>query len=237
MKKGKVVAAIHQPNFFPWLGFFDKIVRSDVFVILDHVSNNPRSSIWTKRVQILCNQVPFWLTVPLKRPKGTEFLSPINQMVVNNELNYKDKHLKTIQLNYGKLPYYSEVSHLLDEFYNHESDFIAERNLSFITKVCELLEIKRTFIISSELNCQAASNELLVEICEKVNADAYIYGRGASNYQENEFFEKQGVTPIAQNFVHPTYQQLNSKEFISGLSIVDVLMNSGIEGTKKLLNL
>ncbi len=237
MQKNRVIAAIHQPNFLPWLGFFDKIVRSDIFVILDHVLNNPRSSIWTKRVQILCNQTPFWLTVPLKRPKGDDFLLPINEMQINEADKYRQKHLRTIELNYKKAPFYDEVSVLVASFYDYDSEFIAEKNTSFIMKVCESLEIKRDFIKSSELGCQFSATEMLAELCQKVKANTYIYGVGASGYQENEILERHEIKAIAQNFVHPTYKQFNTTNFVKGLSIIDALMNCGIDGTKKLLNL
>ncbi len=236
MKGAKVKAAIHQPNFLPWLGFFDKIVQSDVFVILDHVINNPRDAIWTKRVQILCNGSPFWLTFPLKKHKGIPFV-PINQMQVNKTETYQTKHLKTIELNYKKAPYYEEARPLLDSFYDCDSEFIAEKNISFIMKICECLGIKRDFIKSSELDCQFSSTEMLAEICRKVNANIYIYGTGADSYQENEILERQGIEVVARNFVHPVYKQFNSENFVKGFSIIDALMNCGIDGTKKLLNL
>jgi hypothetical protein len=173
--------------------------------------------------------------VPLKKPKGIEFV-PINQMLINHEDKYKDKHLKTIQLNYGKLPYYTEVFDLLTQFYNYESDLIAEKNLFFITKVCEMLGIKRHFVKSSDLNCHSVSTELLAEICKKVNADVYIYGRGSGGYQDNEILENHNIQPVPQGFIHPKYTQLNTKNFVPGLSIIDALMNVGTEGTKKLFN-
>lgn len=235
MTKDYITAAIHQPNFLPWLGFFDKIIRSDIFVILDHTANRPNDAIWTKRVQIICNKEPFWLTVPLKKPKGVEF-QPINQMQIDPEVRYKDKHLKTIQLSYGKSPYYDEVRTLLDSFYDLESYSISDKNISFIKGVCDYLGLKRKFVKSSELNCEHSSTELLAEICQKIGANAYLYGKGSSDYQENEIFERIAIKPVAQDFSHPTYQQFNSKSFVAGLSIVDALMNCGLEGTKKLLN-
>ena len=230
--KNKITAAIHQPNFLPWLGYFDKIIRSDVFIFLDHTLTRPKNAIWTKRVQILCNQTPCWLTIPLKQSVG---LAPISELQLLGEGQYRAKHLKTIHQNYGKAPYYDEVQQLLNFFYDYESDCIAAKNISFITNVCARLGIERTFVKSSDLACQHASTELLAEICRQVKANAYLYGKGASNYQDNEILERQGIEPIAQNFIHPTYRQFNSPSFVQGLSIVDTLMNCGIEGTKKLL--
>ncbi len=236
MKKS-IIAAIHQPNFLPWLGFFDKIVRADIFIFLDHTSTRTTTAAWTKRVQVICNQSPCWLTVPLKQNIGLEGLGPINEMRISGEEKYRDKHLKTIRHNYGKSPFYDKTLGLLDYFYNFESDFIAKKNISFVTKLCEHLEINRTFIKSSELNCKKSSTELMAEICQKVGADTYLYGIGAAtNYQENEILEEAGIKPMEQNFVHPVYNQFNLPEFIKGLSIIDVLMNCGIEGTKRLIN-
>ncbi len=60
---------------------------------------------------------------------------------------------------------------------------------------------------------------------------------GADSYQENEILERQGIEVVARNFVHPVYKQFNSENFVKGFSIIDALMNCGIDGTKKLLNL
>jgi hypothetical protein len=235
MAKNRRVAAIHQPNFLPWLGYFDKIAKCDVFVILDHVVNNPRTSIITKRVQILCNRQPYWLTVPLKHPAGEGFLVPINQMEVNRKEGFKEKHLKTVALNYKKHPFYEETRPLLDHFYENESDLLADRNVAFIRAVCGWLNIDREFVYSSNLDAKTSSTEMLADICEAVDANVYIHGKGSAGYQDNSLLESRGIEPLPQAFVHPTYMQRKSADFIEGLSIVDALMNCGIQGTKELL--
>ena len=62
------VVAIHQPNFFPWLGFFDKIARADVFVLMDNVQF-PRTSTgtWVNRVKLLVAGRERWATAPVVR--------------------------------------------------------------------------------------------------------------------------------------------------------------------------
>jgi hypothetical protein len=235
MSNKRRVAAIHQPNFLPWLGYFDKIAKCDVFVILDHVVNNPRTAIITKRVQILCNRQPYWLTVPLKHPTGTDFLVPINRMVINNNERFKEKHIKTIELNYKKHPFYDEVRPLLNHFYGSGSDLLAERNVAFIKAVCRQLRINREFVHSSDLNCTSSSTEMLAEISQAVGANVYIHGKGAEGYQDNSILENHGIEPLPQAFVHPKYSQINSGDFVEGLSVIDALMNCGIEGTRRML--
>ena len=64
---GERIVAIHQPNFFPWLGYFDKIARANVFVILDSVQFPKKQGNWMNRVRVLVHGKPHWLTVPVDR--------------------------------------------------------------------------------------------------------------------------------------------------------------------------
>lgn len=229
------IAIIHQPDFFPWLGVFDKIFRCDIFVILDHVVNRPNDGIYTKRVKIVINKSAEWISVPLIKPKGVEFV-PINRMEIQcSDKRSLNKINKTLYTNYKRAPYFSSVFPLVEDYFSDSSVFIAERNMRFINKVCHMLNIQRTAIRSSTLECSQASTELLIEICKKVSATAYMCGGGAKNYQEDEKICAHGIKLIYQNFQHPVYPQFNTENFIPGLSIIDALMNCGFQGVKLLL--
>lgn len=227
------IISIHQPDFFPWLGLFDKINRSDVLIILDHVINNPRDPLWTKRVQIISNGVPYWLTIPLERPHK-EVFQPINKMRISQQFN-PQKDLKTIEQNYKKAPYFEEFFSYVEKYYQYPSPFIAERNIHFIFEICDKLDIKANRYISSCYNFKKNSNELLIEIINHFKCSAYIHGKGALEYQKNDMFENQNIKLIYQNFSHPVYPQYNTRIFYPGLSIIDSLMNLGFDGVKKLL--
>lgn len=232
--QGSKVIAIHQPNLFPWLGFFSKIARADIFVFLDHVANNPRSAIYTKRVKIISNSQEFWVTLPLKSNKAEVFI-PINSMEIDKPGLVATKHLKTIELNYKKAPFFSEVFEYIVNFYNHPSPFIAERNIDFIVNISKRLRIGKEFIKSSDLNCIANSTDLLIEIIQKLKGTDYLSGDGAADYQIEDLYRLNGIKLAFTRFEHPVYQQFNAKKFYKGLSIIDVLMNLGFEGTQNLL--
>ena len=83
--------SIHQPDFFPWLGFFHKIFHSERFIVFDHVQA-PRGKSWLTRNQIILNGEPRWLTLP-SRKQG---LQPIREVEINYETNFKTKHLGTL---------------------------------------------------------------------------------------------------------------------------------------------
>lgn len=233
-KQLKVIVAIHQPNFLPWLGFFHKINSSDKFVILDHVTNRPNEAIYPKRVTIVCNSQEYWLTVPISKIKGQEFI-PINEMRIAND-GFDKKHLRTIEMNYKKSPFYKEYFYLVEQYYNHPSSLIAERNIELIKEICSILKITTPLFLSSSYQFPSASNELLVALIKEVKGSVYLHGSYAvseKGYQDNDFFKEKAIELEAQDFKHPVYTQHNNKgNFVKGTSIIDALMNVGVEATE-----
>lgn len=224
---------IHQPDMLPWLGFFDKISNADIWVVLDHTENNTRdSAFWGRRVQMVVNNNPFWISVPLQKSQGN-IGTPINEMMISNA---KNKMLKTCVQSYSRAPYFNEYKYLIEDYFNSKDMSLINRNMKFINEVIDLLEIPVKMVFSSELGCEKKSTELLIEIVQKLNGTEYLAGGGAGGYQQDALFEENNIKLVYNNFEHPIYEQFNVKEgFIKGLSIMDCLMNVGAEGTKKLL--
>lgn len=225
--------AIHQPNLFPWLGYFDKINKADLFIYLDHVENNPRDSGWFKSVKILVNRDEYWLTQPIKRPESVT--QPINEMKVTDERAMR-KNLKTVKFNYSKSPYFKNYFPLVEKYFSSDKRFIAEKNIRFIEEVCEILSIDTPRKKSSAYKWRTHGTEMLINTVKKFGGDAYITGGGSEGYQKDFLFEENNIKLTYQNFSHPPYKQLNSKGFTPGLSILDALFNVGSESVKKLLN-
>lgn len=230
--------AIHQPDMMPWLGFFIKICKADLWVVLDHVENNPRdANFWGRRVKILVNGKPHWLSLPLKRPKDGRIGIPIRNMYYNDALTsaYYDA-LKTIEYSYKRAIYFKEVFYIVRDFILSKNYNLVERNMDFILKIFKLLDINPLIIYSSELDCKEKSTALLLEILKKVGAKTYICGEGARAYQDDNLILNEGIKIIYNKFEHPVYNQVQSRSFYSGLSIIDILMNKGIEETKKIIH-
>ena len=233
-----MIVAIHQPNFFPWMGYFSKISRADRFVFLDHVQL-PRKGAgsWVNRVKILINGKEAWLTVPIVRGKTPQGLQTINATFISSaDDRWREKMVKTIDLQYKRAAHYREVRDLLVELIEYPSDNLSDYNQHNILAISRLLGMnEEKFIRSSDLNVDGQSTELLVNITKALNCDAYMCGGGAAGYQQDELFEREGFRVIYQDFKHPEYPQAGTTEFKSGLSIIDALMNTGIAGTSKML--
>jgi hypothetical protein len=230
----KKIVTIHQPDFMPWLGFFKKINQSDTFVVLDHVTNKYKGQSWFRRVMLANHSGQYWLSISIKKPENNSYL-PINEMRINKEVDYTNS-LKTIQRVYAKAPYFHTVYPLVERWFNSNEPLLYKRNMSFIIDVMALLNIDTKIIYSHPLNYKSKSNELLIEILKSQNADVYRCGDGASGYQKDNLFLNNSIEIEYNNFEIEPYTQINTKEFQGGLSIVDTLMNIGVEETKKIIN-
>ena len=227
MCSGKIVA-IHQPNFLPWIGYFHKIMKSDVFIFLDHVEYSHRSFI--NRNRIKGPKGATWLTVPV----SSRGRIPIMDVKINNNVDWKRKHLRTFQAFYGKAKGFDEVYTRIERIYEKHWVNLADFNEALIKEIVKMLNISSTFIRSHELNPTGEKMEMIIDLCKKVGATVYFSGRGAMSYQDPDVFEKHGIKLVYQEFEHPVYPQ-RFGSFIPNLSIVDILFNLGIEKTREIL--
>jgi hypothetical protein len=228
------IAAIHQPSFFPWLGFFNKIVRSDVFVILDNVQFPKTGGYWANRVKLVVGGKGEWVTMPINRSySGTK---NINEIEIDNSRSWNQKMLKSISVNYSKAKYFEEIYPVAEALLQSPGADLTEFNLRVIHEFCRLLNIDTShFKRGSAMNVSGTSTDLLVSIVTETGCNAYMCGGGASKYQEDEKFAGNNIELIYQNFKHPVYEQFNTSEFVPGLSVLDALMNCGAEKTYELI--
>jgi WbqC-like protein len=235
MGRGRTVVAIHQPNFLPWLGFFDKLARADVFVLLDSVQF-PRTSkgTWINRAKLLVGGTARWATVPVVRSKGSTLA--IENVRIDDGQPWRAKLARTIELNYRRAPAFEEVFPLVSELLATGHERIAAFNEHNVRRLTEAIGLDTGRIVrSSDLAVDGQGTELLIELTLAVGGTAYMPGADAYRYQEDEKFAARGIELAPQAFVHPTYPQAIDP-FVRGLSVVDALMSCGFAATGGLVS-
>ena len=225
-----MIVAIHQPNYAPWLGYFAKMARADVFVFLDDVQYSKNSYI--NRVQIDAGGSPRWLTVPVIYNFG----EPINRVCPSNE-TWRKAHLDTLKTYYASAPSFNAVWNWLGGVAIPAAGNLAANNEAIILAIAERLGLHCKFRHSSGFDTGSSTgDDRLIAILRALGPDvSYLSGKGGSNYQDPAKFEQAGIDLIYSDFVHPTYDQ--GHEFIVGLSILDALFHVGWERTAAFVGL
>ncbi len=213
---------ILQPSYLPWLGYFDQLYKSDVFVLYDDVQYDKHG--WRNRNRIKTPQGLQWLTVPvLTHGMGNQ---------TNREVRIKSgdpwqrKHLQALRTHYGKAPAFPEVFPQIEGWLSKDWEYLWELNLAGLYLFCDMLGLTREIRQSSELGIRGEKSERLVRICRALGADSYLTGDAAKSYVDETAFAAVGIRLEYHGYRHPTYTQLHG-EFLSHLSIVDLLMNHG----------
>jgi hypothetical protein len=205
----------------PWLGYFDKIVRSETFVFLDNVQF--KKNEFQNRNKIKTAQGWMWLTVPVlyKYPEH------IDEVKINDRTEWRKKHVRTLAINYQKAPYFHEFFPEVEQFYAGNSEFVSEVNRESVLMLLGMLGAhKKTEVASALGHLPEEPSERLAVICESLGADTYLSGAGGRAYLDLEPFNKKGIAVVFQAFKHPVYPQLYG-DFIPNLSLLDLLFNCG----------
>lgn len=226
-----MIISIHQPNFIPWIGYFFKIYKSDVFVILDNVQFTKNG--FTNRNRIKTPQGENWLTLPVIQ--SGKFGQNITDCVIFNKQQHAKKIITSVMSNYRKAKFFDNYYDNFSKILNDSDDNLCRLNISLIKWILKELEIQTKIVTATELqNINGESTERLVSICKNLGATHYLAGLGAKKYQEDELFTKENIEIINTPFKYPVYEQLWG-EFVPSLSVIDVMFNCGPE-TRSILH-
>lgn len=219
------IVSIHQPGYLPWLGFFKKIMSSDIFVFLDDVKFVRKQ--WHNRNKIRTSQGSHWLTVPVKSSEGKN----LNQGKIDYSTTWSLNHKKTIQFSYKKSPFFQNYWDFFDELYDEKFEKIIDLNLKIILYLMKVLKIDTKVILSSELNIKETKSDRNLSICKKLDADSYLSGALGVNYLNINDFSENNIKVKIQNFQHPIYKQIY-EPFIPNMASIDLLFNEGENAAK-----
>ena len=220
------ILSIIQPAYLPWLGYFDRIYKSDIHIVLDHVSMDKSSSTkFTNRNKVRTSNGWLWLTVPIATKGGLGDLG-INELGITKNTKWNKKHWNTIQGAYSKTPFFNQHSEFFEAIYSKEWDKL-EPLLDEITNyLLDALSINTKTIRSSELDPKESKSELILELCRKAGATTYLSGPFGRDYLDLIQFQEHGIDLQFQDYQHPTYKQING-DFLPYMSTIDLLFNEG----------
>jgi len=221
-----MILSAHQPQYLPWLGYFDKIDKSDCFVFLDTVQYKKRE--FQNRNKIRTKKDFIWLTVPVKT-KGASF-QKLSDVQIDNEVNWQKEHINSLQTWYSSAPHFNDYFPFFKSVYARKWEKLIDLNIHIIEFILETLGIRTKIYLESEIKTQLTSTLRLVEICNKLDADIYLSGIGGKNYLDELKFSENSIDLQYQSFTHPIYPQRftsGENEFSSYMSIVDLMFNAG----------
>jgi len=226
-----MIVSINQPAYLPWPGYFDRILKSDIFVSLDHVQFEKNSL--TNRNKIKTPQGWMWLTIPVQT-KGKFGKCAITDIKTNHSIRWQHKQWQAILSNYNKSPFFSNYSDYFKNIYEQEwpllNDLITEINTFLFSE----LKIETKIIKSSDMKLQQTKSNLVLEICKYLNAKTYLSGPLGRDYLDTNSFNDAGIKVLYHDYQYPTYPQLYD-DFQPYMSIIDMLFNCGAEDTRERL--
>jgi len=217
-----MILTAHQPVYLPWLGLFHKIAISDAFCYFDDVQYLVKD--WNNRNKIKTQSGEIWLTVPVLTKEYRE--KPIRLIEINNSVDWRKKHWKSIYLSYKKTTYFNKYSDFFEDVYKKEWQYLTELNEYMLKWFLKELGIKVKYYKASELNFVGYKSDLVLDMCKKLGADLYIFGALGKDYAKEGDFAKEGIKIYFQDYKHPVYPQLYGN-FLPYISIIDLLFNCG----------
>lgn len=213
-----MIVAIHQPNLFPWLGFFSKMACCDLFILLDTVPFTKNG--YQNRVQLKGSCGAQWLTLPVLQRGRLGQLT--NTVLIDQRQRWHKNHLRTFEMLYRRSSGYKYLIEPLEQLYNREVTLMIDFTIPGVMLIRDLLGIKTEVICASDVGATGQGTELLANLVQVVGGKIYLSGSSGRNYLDLSVFQQREIDVRYHFFKSFDYQQLFGS-FLSGLSSLDYL--------------
>ena len=212
--------SIHQSQFLPWLPYFYKIIKSDVFIIMDDVQYQKNGV--QNRNTIKTPTGESYLTIPVKHKSH----NLINEVTIVNKI-YISKMLKTLKNNYAKAKYFDVVFRQINNLVQKKKyEILSDLNKDLIALSLKLMDVNVEIKFSSDFELFTKKDDLVLDLILASNQNNYITGAGGLSYMDLDKFFKNGIELYQYKFNYTPYNQLWPKSgFLKNLSVIDLLFN------------
>jgi len=225
-----LIVSINQPAYMPWLGYFDRVAKSDMHIVLDNVQFEKNSV--TNRNKLRTPSGWTWLSVPILK-KGRFGDLEINKIEVESSKPWCKKHFGTITANYSRAPFYSKYADFFEDFYSQNWKFLNPMLKESTEYFIQELGIDTERVSSSKFSIKSKKSQLILDLCKEVGATTYLSGPFGRDYLDEQEFEDVGIELEFHDYVHPNYKQ-NFDGFEPYMSVIDLLFNHGDESLEVL---
>ncbi|SMD46060.1 WbqC-like protein family protein [Aquiflexum balticum DSM 16537] len=232
----KNITAIMQPYFFPYLGYFQLINASDIFILLDDVQYIRHG--WVNRNRVLKPEGEWqYIIVPIKEISRDTLIRDVQ---IDESKDWKGLILRQMAHYKKKAPFYKETIDLVDECFQINQNSLSLFNFETVKLISAYLEIKTNMLVSSQMDLDYSSisvaGEWGLEICHQLEAEQYINPIGGKALFDPIKFQQKGIDLKFHLIDDIKYKVGWKNNFVPNLSIIDVLMFNSLEKVNEMLH-
>lgn len=228
---------VMQPYFFPYIGYYQLIDHVDQWVVFDKTQYIRKG--WVNRNRVLhpdVNKEWNYITVPVrKHDKST----PISLIEINNDLQWKKEIAGKLSHYKRVAPYYQAVLDLLDECFSQEAELLSDFLITCLSASCERLQIDFSPLVFSKMNLNIDdakhAGQWALNIASALDAQEYVNPPGGYKIFDEAEFRAKSVNLRFLSSSISSYNQ-GKRPFVSGLSIIDVMMWNSADQIKEMLS-
>jgi len=221
-----------QPYIFPYLGYFQLVQSVNTFVFFDDVNYIKKG--WINKNNILINNAASKFSIPIKDASQNKL---INQVELSDFISWREKFRRSLEMAYKKAPYFRDTFELVSAILNKPHNTISEVAKESVTAVSHFLSFSTEFKNSSDIDYNKTAfdgQQKIIEICKLQNAATYINPINGKPLYDKELFSQNNIELLFIRMNDTFYKQFISDNFISSLSIIDVLMFNSKEEIQRL---
>lgn len=220
-----MLISMHQPDYLPWLGYFNKIARSDNFIFFDTAGFSKGGFHERNKVKTATGWA--YLTIPISHKSC---FGPLKNVELTENIIWAKKHWCTFKTCYERSPYWENYSPFFENMYANINLFktLADLNIHIISYMAKEfgLEAKLSRASDYPFDSNLKSTEAILAIIKQAGATAFLAGPSGKDYLNQPRFLEEGIILYFQDYHAPVYNQ-KYPPFVHGLSAVDLLFNEG----------